>query len=144
MPLVSHFAERFRHMMVSRYLMFGVVLYRLQTREGSGIVLYLYPYMTWYPYTSYLVDHRSHQPNQMMTNIDLLILRDRTDGRSAGNPHVSKACNCLVSQTKSIPTGTRPCSLAQLATTLLIMFLPCIIAMCLRLHPAHSTSQHSK
>lgn len=32
-------------------------------------------------------------------------LRDRTDGRSAGNPHVSKACNCLVSQTKQPARG---------------------------------------
>ena len=93
MPLVSLFAERFRHMMLSRY-------WCMISIRREAYVLYIYPYMTCYPYTSYLVDHRSHQPNQVITNIDLLILRDRTDGRSACNPHVSKACNCLVSQTK--------------------------------------------
>lgn len=49
----------------------------------------------------------STKPNDSKHSIKLfymylLILRDRTDGRSAGNPHVSKACNCLGSQTKHI------------------------------------------
>lgn len=93
MPLVSLFAERFRHMMLSSYL----------------IIIFLSDYV--HPEVVHIVSGRSSfsstKPNDSNHSIklfymDLLILRDRTDGRSAGNPHVSKACNCLVSQTKHI------------------------------------------
>lgn len=59
----------------------------------------------------YLVDRRSCQTKiTKLTYLWYFTLRDRTDGRSAYNPHVSKACNIrLVSHT----TGTRPCSLVD-------------------------------
>lgn len=54
-------------------------------------------YRVQYVHTSYLVvvDRRSCLPSKFKRYPVpvILTLRDRTDGRSAYNPHVSKACN---------------------------------------------------
>lgn len=62
-------------------------------------------YCMYVPVSVHIISCRSSfsstKPNDNNSySMYLLILRDRTDGRSAGNLHVSKACNCLVSQTK--------------------------------------------
>lgn len=122
-------------MMLSRY---DYDIYPIYVRTCTCIVcMYLSPY------TSYLVDRRSHQPKQMITIVILC-----TYSFSGIAPTVDLQViftfqkHAIVQSPKqSTPTSTRPCSLAQLATTLLLMFLPCILTMCLQLHNStlHST-----